>query len=57
VDKNGKVAKNTEQYVNVAIELFKSSYFDEKEVAIRMLNKRIKLKNRLQTINEKDLNL
>ncbi len=48
---------DTEQYVNLAIELFKSNYFEEKEIAIRMLNKRVKLKNKLHTINEKHLSL
>ena len=42
---------------NLAIELFKGDYFEEKEIAIRMLNKRVKLKNKLQTINEKHLSL
>ena len=48
---------DTEQYVNLAIELFKGDYFEEKEIAIRMLNKRVKLNNKLQTINEKHLSL
>jgi hypothetical protein len=48
---------DTERYVNLAIELFKSNYFEEKEIGIRLLSKRIKLKNRLQAMNEKHLNL